>query len=346
VKYHVGNKEPPRISSGVFGWISPLIHTKEPELIDKIGLDAATFLRFLRMMRWLFTIIALLGCAMTMPVDFIYTVNHTKGSNKDVNLLTKLTIRDVHDTSLFAHVAASYAFTILVLFFAWRHWTAMVRIRNDWYRSPEYAESFYARTLLVTHVSKKYQSDEGVAKIFSDLGVPYPATSVHVGRRVGHLPELIEQHNNLVRELENYLVRYLKGGKIGKKRPTIRVGSVFGFGGKKVDAIDHYTLVLPFLVSEYLSNFSAVRNCAKQKPRSKRIGIKSTSGKRKITDSRPWQPSLMHISLLSSLNRNDRRAQLSRSRQTQRTSLVFLHMCSANLLYFTTDLEQFDHVQR
>ena len=71
--------------------------------------------------------------------------------------------------------------------------------------------------------------------------MPYPATSVHIGRRVGRLPELIEFHNDAVRELEKYLVRYLKGGKIGSKRPTITKGGFCGIGGKKYDAIDFFT---------------------------------------------------------------------------------------------------------
>ncbi|THH05494.1 hypothetical protein EW146_g9887, partial [Bondarzewia mesenterica] len=63
-------------------------------------------------------------------------------------------------------------------------------------------------------------------------------------RRVGKLPELIEYHNETVRELEKILVRYLKGGKISKERPTIRIGGFWGMGGTKKDAIDFYTAKL------------------------------------------------------------------------------------------------------
>ena len=84
-------------------------------------------------------------------------------------------------------------------------------------------------------------NDEGLKAIFESVKVPYPTTSVHIGRKVGKLPELIELHNDTVRQLEEYLVRYLKGGKIGKKRPTIRIGGFMGMGGKKLDAIDYYS---------------------------------------------------------------------------------------------------------
>jgi hypothetical protein len=44
-KYHEGDKSPPKINTGFFSWVHPLIHVKEPELLDKIGLDAVAFLR-------------------------------------------------------------------------------------------------------------------------------------------------------------------------------------------------------------------------------------------------------------------------------------------------------------
>ena len=117
----------------------------------------------------------------------------------------------------------------------------MIRLRRTWFRSPEYLQSFYARTLAVLHVPKKNQSDEGLRAIFESVKVPYPTTSVHIGRKVGRLPELIEYHNETVRQFEQVLVRYLKGGKLGKKRPIIRVGAFMGCGGVKMDAIDFYT---------------------------------------------------------------------------------------------------------
>ena len=116
----------------------------------------------------------------------------------------------------------------------------MVRLRHTYFRSPEYMQSFYARTLIVHHVPKSLQSDEGLKSLFAGLNVPYPATSVHIARRVGRLPELIKYHNDAVRELEAVLVRYLKGGRIASKRPTVTVGGFLGFGGtKKVCPVSH-----------------------------------------------------------------------------------------------------------
>jgi hypothetical protein len=242
VKYHVGNKEPPRISDSLLGWLPPLIRTKEPELVDKLGLDAVTFLRFTRMTRSLYSAIAFTCCVILIPINVSYNLKNV--SSADRNILSILTIRDVKGSFLFAHVVVSYVISALVMFFVWRHWKEMLRLRQQWFRSPEYMQSFYARTLAVMHVPKKYQSDEGIRAIFESVQVPYPTTSVHISRKVGRLPELIEYHNTAVRELEQVLVTYLKGGKIAKERPTIRIGGFMGMGGTKKDAIDFYTAKL------------------------------------------------------------------------------------------------------
>ncbi|TFK44887.1 hypothetical protein BDQ12DRAFT_702212 [Crucibulum laeve] len=241
VKYHLGNKAPPRISSSFFGWLPPVLFTKEPELLDKVGLDAVAFLRFLRLMRWLFTLTALLACGVLIPVNYLYTISHRP---KYFDILSAMTIKDVKGVRLYTHVAITYIITIFVVVLVYFHWCAMLRLRKEWFASPEYIQSFYGRTLSIRHVPRKYQSDEGLRAIMDGTHMPYPATSVHIGRKVGKLPDLIEYHNNTVKELEEILVKYLKGGKIGKHRPTIRIGGCCGLGGMKKDAIDFYTAKL------------------------------------------------------------------------------------------------------
>ncbi|KIO29092.1 hypothetical protein M407DRAFT_21836 [Tulasnella calospora MUT 4182] len=243
VKYYEGEKRPPKIKEGFFDWLSPLINTKEPELLEKIGLDAVAFLRLLRLMRWLFLGVALLCCGVLIPIDFSYNSQHVQKNNR--NFLNSLTIANVGGQwQLFVHVAMSYIITFIVLGFVYWHWREMIRLRHQWFRSEEYNKAFYARTLMITRVPKKIQSDEGLRQLLQSIQMPYPTTAVHIGRSVGQLPDLIEYHNQTVRDLETVLVRYLKGGRIGKTRPTITIGGFLGMGGEKKDAIDYYTAKL------------------------------------------------------------------------------------------------------
>ena len=198
----------------------------------------------------MFTAISILCCGILIPINIYYNTKVSKSASQNVLLL--LTIRDVRGVWLWAHVAMTYIVTFVVFAFIYVHWKAMVHMRGVWFRSSEYINSFYARTLMIQGVPKKFQSDEGIRAIFQSTQVPYPTTSVHVGRRVGNLPELIEKHNDTVGELEHVLVAYLKDGKVGKKRPTVRIGG--GFGGDKLDAIDYYTYAsIPRFYSYHLS---------------------------------------------------------------------------------------------
>jgi hypothetical protein len=107
------------------------------------------------------------------------------------------------------------------------------------------------------------EGQTGLRRLFDELKMPYPTTAVHIGRRAGKLPELVEYHNDAVRDLEQVwavysvyyiidlcfrhtkvLVKYLHGGKIGKTRPTIRLNASLGCcGGETRDAIEYYTSV-------------------------------------------------------------------------------------------------------
>ncbi|EJD08059.1 DUF221-domain-containing protein [Fomitiporia mediterranea MF3/22] len=239
LKYYVRDKRPPNISNGYLGWIPPLIYTKEAEMLDKSGFDAVTFLRFQRMVRWLFTGIAIIGCGVLIPINVLYNRRHVDPDRRDV--FSTLTIRDVRGRVLFIHVGASYVFTICIMFAVWYNWKCMLEIRRSWFMSPEYTQSFYARTLMIRNVPRKYQSDEGLRIVLNAMQMPYPATSVHIGRNVGRLQGLVDYHNNAVRKLEEILVRYLKDGKSNAHRPTVRKGGCFGMGASKYDAIDYYT---------------------------------------------------------------------------------------------------------
>jgi len=236
--YHAPDKKPPRISSSFCGWIPPLCRNREPELFNRIGLDAIAFLRFLHLMRWLFTLTALVGCGALIPIDFMYTLSNKPA---EYDLLSAMTIRDVHGVRLYAHIGLTYLITLLLILLVNHHWYAMYRLRQKWFRTPEYQNAFYPRTLLVTHIPPRFQSDQGLQKIFTGMKLPYQVNSVHIGRHVGALPELVERHNDTVKEFEDILAKHAKKDPSGETRPMIRVGGICGLGGRKQDATKYYT---------------------------------------------------------------------------------------------------------
>jgi len=239
-KYYTAEKtRAPNIGTGFLAWLGPIIRMKEDEVFERSGLDAVVLLRFMRMCRWIFTVVALLTCAVLIPISVVY--NQQRVNSRARNTLSMLTIQNVKGYSLYAYVGLSYVIVIVVCFFVWVNTAAVVRLRHRYLRSEDYQNGLFARSIMITNVDRRSQTDEGLRRLLESLRIPYPTTAVHIGRRTEELPEIIEVHQETVRKLEQVLTKHLRTGKIPDKRPTMRLGGFLGMGGQKVDAIDHLT---------------------------------------------------------------------------------------------------------
>ena len=118
VKYAENGRQPPRVGDGFFDWLKPIIKYKEQDLLPLIGLDAVTYLRFGRMMRWMVTTMALVMCVVLIPVDLAYNLKNKNQSDGTNYIITAITMRSVQGPSIWAHVAMSYVGTIIALGFS------------------------------------------------------------------------------------------------------------------------------------------------------------------------------------------------------------------------------------
>lgn len=87
------------MGDGFLSWLPPLWRTTEDQLLDKVGLDAVAFLRFLRMISWLFLFVSVITCGALIPVNISYNYKHVEEERR--NLLSILTIQDVGGPTLF-----------------------------------------------------------------------------------------------------------------------------------------------------------------------------------------------------------------------------------------------------
>jgi len=92
---------------------------------------------------------------------------------------------------------------------------------------------------------------------------------------------MVEDHNQAVAELEKHLVKYLKDGKIGAKRPMLRKGGFLGMGGEKKvgpsddltdvqDAIDYLSREIKFLRDKIDTKRQAIDSLIRQERRAKK----------------------------------------------------------------------------
>jgi hypothetical protein len=138
---------PPALGRGIFAWMKPVLGTKEQELITLIGLDATIFLRVLRMCRNIFVIIAVAGCAILIPVNLSKGIkSDDPGSNQFIARITPL---NTWGASTWSITICAWIFNLVVCLFLWWNYRAVLRLRRQYYDSPEYQNSLHARSLMV-----------------------------------------------------------------------------------------------------------------------------------------------------------------------------------------------------
>lgn len=124
---------------------------KESTVVEKLGLDAAIFLRFTRMCRNIFLVLATFGCGIMIPVNVVggsgFRVNNTQWS---ISAFSAMTPQYLFGRALRAFVVCAYLFDITVCYFLWCNYKAVVRLRRAYFASLEYLASLHSRTLMVS----------------------------------------------------------------------------------------------------------------------------------------------------------------------------------------------------
>jgi hypothetical protein len=239
------------VGKGFFSWVKPVINTREPQLIETVGLDAAIFLRFTKMCRNIFIFISIIGLLVLVPVN----ISQSKVKQSfTVTALSKMTPLYVSNpTAIWSQVVCAYCFDIILAFFLWRNYKAVRDLRRQYFQSSEYQRSLHARTLMVSDIPPADRTDEGIMRITDEVNPTAALPRAAIGRNVRDLPVIIKEHEENVRELESVLAKYLKRpDQLPAKRPTMRPpkSQRRKHPNGKVDAIDYLTVRIRVLEEE------------------------------------------------------------------------------------------------
>ncbi|KXT13375.1 hypothetical protein AC579_9064 [Pseudocercospora musae] len=245
-KYADSKHAPPPVNKGLFGWVPPIMKTREQDLVERVGLDAAVFMRVCRMLRNIFSMMAVLGCGIIIPVNLISSSKQEYA--KGVGFFYRMMPQYMYASQGFwAYVIVAWLFDIVICYFLWRNYRAVAKLRRQYFDSEEYQRSLSSRTLLLTDIPKELRSDEGIARITDEVKATHDMPKTSIARNVKDLPDLVEAYEECVRELEEHLAKYLKNpDRLPMTRPTCKphkkdksYGSYSK--GQKVDAIEYLT---------------------------------------------------------------------------------------------------------
>ena len=244
-RYADNKHAPPQIGKGLFAWVGPVLIMKEAQLVEKIGLDGTVFLKFTRMCRNIFVVITIIAIALLVPANVIGSgKNKAKNVYKGTSFWVTSTPQYVNGGTLWVHVVCAWAINTIVAFFLWRNYVAVTRLRRQYFESADYLHSLHSRTLIFTDIPPASRTDEGILRLADEVEHTAALPRAAIARNVKELPDLIEEHEEAVRELESVLSTYLKNpNKLPLNRPTMRPSGKYrkNNGSQKVDAIDYLT---------------------------------------------------------------------------------------------------------
>ncbi len=139
---------PPPVGRGIFAWIAPVVKTKEQLLVEKIGLDATVFLRFVNMCRNIFLCATVVGCGIIIPINVVFGKRLTD-RGPDISAFMKMTPQFMFGPPFWAFVVCAYVFDFIIFYFLYTNYKAVTRLRREYFESSEYQASLHARTLMV-----------------------------------------------------------------------------------------------------------------------------------------------------------------------------------------------------
>ncbi|KAJ1875947.1 phosphate metabolism protein 7, partial [Coemansia sp. RSA 486] len=237
-----GKRSPP-IGASLFAWFSKIMEVRDDEIIARVGLDTYMFLRYMRSMFIIFTVLSILSAVTILPV------NITGGGDAEgINILTMSNLPR-KSPKLWVHLVFFMVFVIWVMYNIFGELSVYTRLRLWWLTSPKHSSKVGASTIMVSTLPEGLlDRDDKIRKMFDVF--PGGVRQVIVNRDCSDLADKVKTRDKYALKLEKLLTAYSvgcekahkKAQKKGTayaepKRPMMRESSI-PFKGPKVDAIE------------------------------------------------------------------------------------------------------------
>ncbi|RAL15251.1 putative DUF221 domain protein [Aspergillus homomorphus CBS 101889] len=227
---------------GLFRWIGPVFRTSSSEFIQKCGLDAYFFLRYLRMLLKIFLPLGCLILPVLIPLNKaggkdtnLKNATDTGGGRWNVTGLDQLAWGNVtpeHTSRYWGHLvmAVIVIFYVCAVFFdELRHY---IRLRQAYLTSPQHRLRASATTVLVTAIPEGWLSMKALEQLYDVF--PGGIRNIWINRNFDDLHEKVKQRDELALKLEaaetelivNCKKAQLKQAKAAAKKAGIDPNSV------------------------------------------------------------------------------------------------------------------------
>lgn len=258
------NRRSEPLPEGFFNWIPQFLRTPDQEIYRVNGLDAYSYILYLKLMIRIFVPIWVFTWIVLLPLYSARLPGHESGfllfTFSNVIKTPSKSEQNRSAGVLIVH----YIITAWILFNIHVAMKEFIKLRQEFMVSPDHRLSNQARTFLVTGVPREILSETRIRQIYSS--VPGGIKKVWINRNLKELPDLVKERDKLAMKLEGAVTKLIaKAGKNVKKnkaeavtipegqeppldvaeryvptkqRPTHRLGKIPCIG-EKVDTISY-----------------------------------------------------------------------------------------------------------
>ncbi|KAI9927682.1 hypothetical protein AWENTII_006524 [Aspergillus wentii] len=194
---------------GFFRWIGPIFRTSSSEFIQKCGLDAYFFLRYLRMLLKIFVPLACLLLPVLLSLNKIDGKDQTfkngtaTGGQWNVSGLDRLAwgnVRPENTDRYWGHLIMAIIVIVYVCAVFFDELKGYIRLRQAYLTSPQHRLRASATTVLVTAIPQHRLSVESLEGLYDVF--PGGVRNIWINRNYDDLNEKVKQRDALALTLE------------------------------------------------------------------------------------------------------------------------------------------------
>ena len=208
-------KPPPK---GVLDWIRPVFYTTNAEFIQKCGLDAYFFLRYLRTLLKIFLPLAFITLPILLPINAAYgrgpafaTGVYDSKEYLNVTGLDRLAWGNVRPTKngrYWAHFFMALVVIIYTCYVLFDELRSYIRLRQAYLTSPQHRLRASATTVLVTAIPTKWCTFEALDGLYDVY--PGGIRNIWINRNFDDLNNKVKWRNRLASALESAETNLIK----------------------------------------------------------------------------------------------------------------------------------------
>ncbi|KAK4575059.1 hypothetical protein LTR86_000911 [Recurvomyces mirabilis] len=183
---------------GIVRWLYPLFTTPNLAFIQKCGLDAYFFLRYLRMLLKFFLPVAVIVLPIMLPL------NRYSGPTNNVHGLDLLSISNINPEHmghrLWAQLVMAITVTIWFCYIVYKELRGYIRVRQAYLTSPQHRIRASATTVLVTGIPRKWLTLEALDGLYDVF--PGGIKNIWINRNFDELSNKVQLRDQYARNLE------------------------------------------------------------------------------------------------------------------------------------------------